>query len=152
MLQNEFSEENVGPGLYGWYIDHVFIVCMTNLLLEGQFNLLDQYTDACHDELLRETIIQFLNWQLSDERTRNRASELRSRSVGSDKDGTELDHEHRSKTQLEHWMEMAHEYAQRYSADEMQAAGARYDVRTDEQSECFCSHHIGCDFRAIDKL
>ena len=37
------------------------------------------------DELFRETIIQFLNWQLADERARNRSSELRSR-TGTKKD------------------------------------------------------------------
>ena len=39
----EFSRMFVGEHLFNFYIDHFFVVCMTNLLFEGQFNLLNHY-------------------------------------------------------------------------------------------------------------
>ena len=75
----EFSRAFVGEHLFNFYIDHFFVVCMTNLLLEGQLNLLSHYTDANHDELLREVILQYLNWVLVPERIANREPEMRSK-------------------------------------------------------------------------
>ena len=165
----EFTRNSVGDGVFDFYVNHFFVVCMTNLLLEGQFNLVDEYTDANHDELLRECIIQYLNWTLVKERKSNCNSEMRTQPASC---GKALDTAHKSKRQTQHYGEKASEGASRHSTAEMNSAMARYDARLAarltsrqsaattkgdisddncrgcgihcEEAALFCCDHLGC--------
>ena len=167
----EFTRNSVGNRIFEFYIDHFFVVCMTNLLLEGQFNLVDEYTDSNHDELLRECILQYLNWTLVTERQANREAAMRTRPVDAPSKKA-LEKAHKSKLQLKAYGDKASEGAKRHTTSAMNGAMARYvarstkrsmdrqsaatakaDISDDnchgcgvhcEEAELYCCDHLGC--------
>ena len=126
----EFSRAFVGEHLFNFYIDHFFVVCMTNLLLEGQFNLLNHYTDANHDELLREVILQHLNWVLVPERIANREPEMHSKRSSN----KTLEKAHRSHKQLTEYGRLACARAKSYTASELNSARRDFDTRSEKRN------------------
>ena len=132
----EFTRATVGDGIFNHFIDRFFVCCLTNLLLEGQFSLFDHYTYAGHDELMRETILQFVNWVLVEQREQNRDSSLRT--AGRAQPGKEdqpLDDEHKSDNQLEAFAKYVKKYASQHTAKQINEAFHRYEERREARSQ-----------------
>ena len=57
----EFTEANVPAGLWKWFIRHHFIKSVSNLHLEGQFNLINIYGKAQIDQIRQEMLLLCVN-------------------------------------------------------------------------------------------
>ena len=62
--------DDSSDGLFGFFIDHFFVITMSNIGLEGQFSTYDRHGNSQLDHVTRECMMQFLDWHIAPEKKR----------------------------------------------------------------------------------
>jgi hypothetical protein len=121
----KFTEANVPAGLWKWFIRHHFIKSVSNLHLEGQFNLMDIHSKAQNDQIQQEMLLLRVNNLRPARKLRKSAQFVKRRKKAADGSSSSKyeSKDTKNKPQLQHYAEEVLAFSSKFSEAQLNLAG-----------------------------
>ena len=146
MCGQAIDQAKLPDAVQTWAIEQHYVKIVTNLDLEGQFNLINIYGKAQIDQVRQEMVMEHVNNELRPDRKRRKTAEFRVKTAPAQrsqhlKGFDDLEKSTHNKPQLTDYASSALKAASRFTSQQLLDAGIQAVERSKKRKEVSISYY-----------